>query len=269
MDPSYRHKKIVDLSDDEFESLAFLGNAMWMLSSRRRAWSSDAFTAINPDLISKYESKFWYHGISSYPPDLLWRSDLETNPIPHPPPGARFFKIPTKTAHGVFDTPLNNVWDNVAPKIIASMKDHGLKYSALKTARLLTLKDGEEEEMVGPVVVWIAVRPNTNTARAVRDATRDILHILADANVHGVVVEWCEGFGLNLPFKTGLGIPIARLSDDAQGTLTPLFREVEDNTAMGSPFCTQAWTTTSPTIRRSGGLSSRSLSSTPRPNSTA
>lgn len=34
-------------------------------------------------------------------------------------------------------------------------------------------------------------------------------------------------FGLNHPFNTGLGIPIARLLDDAQGTLTLLFKEVK------------------------------------------
>jgi hypothetical protein len=154
---------------------------------------SDAFTVVAPDLISKFESTFWYHGISGDPPKLLWRSDLETNPFPHPPPGARFFKPPTKTAHGVFNTTLNKVWDEVAPKIIASMKDHSIKYSALKTARFLILGDGEEDERAGPVVVWIAVRPNTTNAGAVRDATPDILGILADAGVHGVVVEWYEG----------------------------------------------------------------------------
>ena len=42
----------------------------------------------------------------------------------------------------------------------------------------------------------IAVHPNTNNARAVRDATPDdILHILSlnDAQVTGAVVEWYEG----------------------------------------------------------------------------
>ncbi len=150
--------------------------------------------------------------------------------------------------------PLNEVWDNVAPKIIASMKDHRIKYSALKTARFLTLEDGEEDETVSPVVVWIAVRPNTTNAGDVRDATPDILRILADAAVHGVVVEWYEAsvqrlvgpplmkvedntnpsFGLNHPFNTGLGIPIARLSEDAQGTLTLLFREVKDSNGQPS-----------------------------------
>jgi hypothetical protein len=40
-------------------------------------------------------------------------------------------------------------------------------------------------------------------------------------------------FGLNHPFNTGLGIPIARQSDDAQGTLTFLFREMK--TSNGDP----------------------------------
>jgi len=40
-------------------------------------------------------------------------------------------------------------------------------------------------------------------------------------------------FGLNTPFNTGLGIPIARQSDGAQGTLTLLFKEVQ--TSSGDP----------------------------------
>ena len=40
-------------------------------------------------------------------------------------------------------------------------------------------------------------------------------------------------FGLNHPFNTGLGIPIARQSDDAQGTLTLLFKEIK--TSSGDP----------------------------------
>ncbi|KAG6850084.1 hypothetical protein H0H93_001217 [Arthromyces matolae] len=206
---------------------------------------SDALTVVAPNLISKFEMLFWYHGISADPPKLLWRSDLETNPFPIPKPGTRFFKIPTKTAHGVFGTQLNAVWDIVAPQILASMKAHSLKYSALKTVRFSILEDGKEETF-GPVVVWIAVLPNTTNAKAVRDATPDILQILADAQVTGVVVEWYEGlvkrlagpplmrvenhvsptFGLNHPFNTGLGIPIARESDNSQGNLTLLFREV-------------------------------------------
>ena len=213
----------------------------------------DARTVVAPDLISKYEMNFWYHGVSSNPPKLMWRSNLKTNPFSIPPPGANFFKIPTKTAHGVFNTPLNDVWDDtVAPRILASMKAHGLKYSALKTVRFSTVEDGKDETF-GSIVVWIAIRPNTANARDVRDATPDILHILADVQITDVVVEWYEAsvarlvspplmsvedntnpkFGLNHPFNTGLGIPIARQSDDAQGTLTLMFKEMK--TSSGDP----------------------------------
>jgi hypothetical protein len=212
----------------------------------------DVYTVIAPDLISKYEMNFWYHGISGDPPKLMWRSDFETNPFPIPAPGAHFFNIPTKTAHGVFNTPLNTVWDTVAPLILASIKAHGLKYSALKTVRFSTV-DGNQKETFGPVTVWIAVCPKTTNARAVCDATPAILHILAESHITDIVVEWYEGviqrlggpplmsvegntspkFGLNHPFNAGLGIPIARQSDDAQGTLTFLFREMK--TSDGDP----------------------------------
>ncbi|KAI0640611.1 hypothetical protein C8Q79DRAFT_995545 [Trametes meyenii] len=133
---------------------------------------------------------FWYHGISGDPPKLMWRSDIETNPFPVPPPGTNFFQISTKT---VFNTPLNEVWANiVAPRIVASMKARGLRYSALSTARFLTAEDGKDETL-GPIVVWIAMHPSTTNARAVCDATPGILSILADVQITDVVVEWHEG----------------------------------------------------------------------------
>ena len=158
---------------------------------------SDARTVVAPDLISKYEMNFWYHGISGNPPNLMWRSDLETNPFPIPPPGTDFLKIPAKTVHGVFKTPLNDVWNTVAPRILASMKANGLKFSALQTVRFSIVEDGKDETR-GPIVVWIAVHPNTTNARAVRDATPDILHILADVQITDVVVEWYEGLVVRL-----------------------------------------------------------------------
>ena len=153
---------------------------------------SDAHTVVAPHLISMYEMNFYYHGISGDPPNLMYRSDLETNPFPIPPPGTDFSKIPTKTTHGVFNTPLNAVWETVAPQILKSMKANGLQYTALNTARFSTVEDGKGETF-GPVVVWIAVRPNTTNAKAVRDATPDILNILSDVQITDVVVEWYEG----------------------------------------------------------------------------
>ncbi|KAJ3723572.1 hypothetical protein DFJ43DRAFT_647021 [Lentinula guzmanii] len=84
---------------------------------------SDALVVVARDLIPQYEEKFYCHGVSGNPPQLMWRSNLETNPFPIPAPGTNFHKIPTKTAFGVFNTSLNEVRDDsVAPKILASMK---------------------------------------------------------------------------------------------------------------------------------------------------
>ncbi|KAF8658393.1 hypothetical protein AX16_002002 [Volvariella volvacea WC 439] len=206
--------------------------------------NSTALTVVTPDLISKYESDFYYHGLSGNPPPLLWRSDLEDKPFPVPEPGDRYFSIPVKTAHDAIDTPLAALWPTVCPAIVASLKSHGIKYTAVKPVRFSINSD----EHLGPAVVWIAIPPKSSEAGTVRDATPDILRILADAQITGVAVEWYLGtikrlanpalmaiedhtsaaFGLNHPFNVGLGVPIARQSDDAQGTLAFFFREVQD-----------------------------------------
>ena len=91
--------------------------------------NSDAHTVVAPHLITPFERRFYYNGISGDPPELLYRSDLETNSFYVPTPGAQFSKIPTKIPNGVFDSVLNPKWDEiVAPRIIASMKTHAIKY---------------------------------------------------------------------------------------------------------------------------------------------
>ncbi|KAL1940216.1 hypothetical protein VTO73DRAFT_9168 [Trametes versicolor] len=216
--------------------------------------SSTATTVVALDLISQYESNFYYRGLSEDPPKLMWRSDLDTNPFPMPEAGEHFVKPPSKTAFGIFNTHLNKVWDStVAPRIIALLKTHGIKRSVLKTARFLIVDEDAGTERWGPDTIWIAVHPNTTKAADARDVTPAILQILNDAQVYGAVVEWYEGavkslvgpplmpivdnsdptFGLSNPFDVGLGIPIARASDNAQGTVTLLFHEVK--TKDGTP----------------------------------
>ncbi|KIY70454.1 hypothetical protein CYLTODRAFT_371021 [Cylindrobasidium torrendii FP15055 ss-10] len=223
--------------------------------------ASDAHEIVPPHLISKFERKFYYYGISSDPPELLYRSDLDTNKFYIPPPGARFSKLSRKIPNGVFDSPLNAVWDVVAPQIIASMKNNGVRWSALTTVRFTTVYR-DDEASIGPVVIWIAVRPGTMDAQVLRDFTPNIMRILSNANVNeegAVVVEWYEGevtklsgspslmpmvhrmnprFGLNHPFNAALGIPVARQTDnkgevEQEGTIAFLFKEVK--TRDGAP----------------------------------
>lgn len=151
----------------------------------------DARTVVARDLLSKYEMNFWY-GLSEDPPQLLWRSDVETNPFPVPPPRTDFSKIPTKTIHGVSNRAYKDAWGTVAAQIMTSMKAHGLKYSALMTTRFSIAEDGKDEAL-GPIVVSITVPPDTTNAEGVRAGTPDTIHILDDAQLTGVVVEWHEG----------------------------------------------------------------------------
>lgn len=173
----------------------------------------------------------------------MWPSDIEESPFPVPTPGDRYFTIPVKTAHDAIDTPLANVWPTVGPLILALLKARGIKYSAVMPVRFSINSD----EHLGPAVVWIAIPPKSSEAGTVRDATPDILNILTAQQITGVTVEWYSGtvkkfdgpalmevedrtspaFGLNHPFNVGLGVPIARQEDDAQGTLSFFFREVK------------------------------------------
>ena len=48
----------------------------------QRSISSDASMIIGPDGISDFERVHYWHGISPDPPELLYRSDLKSNPFP-------------------------------------------------------------------------------------------------------------------------------------------------------------------------------------------
>ena len=209
-----------------------------------------------PQLISEFERVHYWNGISMDPPELLYRSDLKSNPFPVPPPGTtRWSELPVKTVEGVFGTPLNDTWHIVAPKIIASLKKRGIKYSALKTVRFSTPRQGGKKTL-GPIVIWIATHPNTTSAENARDASPDILNILKEQKVEGAVVEWYEGSVEKLlgpvlmrvadetnptnyvrrPFTAALGMPIATKEMeelDAQGTVAFFFHE--NKTKKGDP----------------------------------
>jgi len=152
--------------------------------------SSPLSTAVvTPHLISEYERTIYYHGISPDPPQLLWRSDLLSNPFSIPT--GRYTHLPIKTAHGVFNKALSAVWHAVVPKIIKLLKDHSIRYSAIKSVRFSTLcEDGQET--LGPIVLWIAT-PSTTTAENARDVSPAILSILEAHGVKDMVVEWYEG----------------------------------------------------------------------------
>ncbi|KAI6143292.1 hypothetical protein BKA82DRAFT_30979 [Pisolithus tinctorius] len=206
-------------------------------------------TAVSPYHISEWERAMYYNGISYDHPNLLYRSDLAENPIPISIPKGRHRHPPTKTIYGVFNTPLNTVWDTVASQIRDLLKARTIRYSAIQTARFLT-HDEDGKDTLGLIVIRIATHPNTTAAENAHDASQDILALLEDSGVKGVVVEWYEGVvlsGLPLLRVTGkidpthhvrrfltavLGMPIAaaeREAAGAQGSVALFFHENKDN----------------------------------------
>ena len=65
----------------------------------------------------EYERTSYYYGITGDGdhPELVYRSNFLTTPFPKPI--GRHAHILVKSVHGVFDAPLNGVWDTVGPKI--------------------------------------------------------------------------------------------------------------------------------------------------------
>ncbi|RDX44158.1 hypothetical protein OH76DRAFT_1559897 [Lentinus brumalis] len=155
---------------------------------------ANTFTVVAPALVSQFEAKYYWNGISDEPPELFYRSDLDSNPFPHPKPGDRWFQLPVKTASSVSGTALNKIWHEVAPLIITLFKQRGVSYSVLKSARVLIVDSDEGDQMtMGPVVVWIALHPDRHTDSDARDVSPDVLRILAEHGVKDAVVEWYEG----------------------------------------------------------------------------
>ncbi|TFK88991.1 hypothetical protein K466DRAFT_612128 [Polyporus arcularius HHB13444] len=152
--------------------------------------ASHTFTVVALALVSQSEAKHHWNGISDDSPELLYRSDLDSNPCPHPQPGDRWFQLPVKTAYGVSGTSLNKVWHEVAPLIIALFKQRGVSYPVLKSARFLIVDEGDQK-ILGPVVVWVALHPGRHTVSDARDVSPDVLRILAE---HGVKLSGTKDF---------------------------------------------------------------------------
>jgi len=204
-------------------------------------------TIVDPYAVSEYERVTYYHGISPNPPELLYRSDLKTNPFPVLE--GRFPHLGVKTVHGVFNTPLNPVWHTVAPQIVSLLKSHGIHYSVVKAARFTTtLDETGKDGPLSPIVLWIATHPGTTTAKDAYNASPAILKILETYQVKDAVVEWYEGvvekltgpallratddsnptYYVRRTFTTAIGMPIATKEsefEDSQGSVAFFFHE--------------------------------------------
>ncbi|KLO15878.1 hypothetical protein SCHPADRAFT_888176 [Schizopora paradoxa] len=127
----------------------------------------------------EFEKRVYYNGITGTGdadhPALVYRSNALTTPFPKPT--GRFAHIPVKSARGVFDTPLNKVWDVVGPKICYIIKTREVHWTSIDAVRFFTHgAPGEDEEgTLGPVVVWIGVKPGSTSPDTAHELSQDIL----------------------------------------------------------------------------------------------
>lgn len=141
-----------------------------------------------------YERASYYNGIAGNNdhPELLYRSNYLTTPFPKPT--GRFTHIPVKSAHGVFGTSLNKVWDVVGPQICDILKAQKILWSSIDTVRFFTHGPIGEDETgsLGPVVIWIGVQPNSTSPDTAHNVSHEILALLQKNKVDDTVVEWRE-----------------------------------------------------------------------------
>lgn len=130
----------------------------------------------------------YYNGVAGYEdhPPLLYRSDYFKTL--YPTPSGRFFRLPIKSIHGVFNTPLNKVWENVRYQIRDLLKARNIKRSAIDPARFVT--EGQDHELtIGPVVIWVGVCPDSTSSETAHNVPQEILALLKQNGVDDVEVE--------------------------------------------------------------------------------
>ena len=168
--------------------------------------------AFSPYVISDWERTTYYHGISPDHPDLLYCLDLLENPFPVPK--GRHPHLPTKTIYGVFNMPLNTVWDTVAPQICQLLKSWKICYLAIKAAHFVT-HGKDRKDTISPIVIWISTHPTTTTTKNAHDVSPEILTLLKANGVKGAIVEWYEG-----TFQKLLGPPLLCVTDSDDNSPT-------------------------------------------------
>ncbi|KAG8768077.1 hypothetical protein FRC12_005778 [Ceratobasidium sp. 428] len=115
--------------------------------------ASEAVTVVGSHLLCEFERIHYYNGVSVDPPEIYYRSNIDTVKFNLAVPGQQnFFETPFKTAEGVLGTPIVKVWDEVAPLIVGLFKFAGVRYSALHPAFFSTLNE-DMEKHTGPLVI--------------------------------------------------------------------------------------------------------------------
>ena len=186
---------------------------------------------------------FYYSGISTTPPKLVYRTGGSKTPWVMPTGFEAYRKL--KQARGVFGHKLNVVWKDVGPLVRDLLNTQRVAWTSIDVVRFIT--DGDDDEKIrGPVVLWVGVLPDSLQGEDAVNSGNDILDILANFAIVDVDVEYRESVyrrsvgpkllrhvsNLNTtvdvrgPLTPALGLPISTYDrPGAQGTMALYFGE--------------------------------------------
>lgn len=172
-----------------------------------------------PHFVSKDEAMFYYSGISPSPPKLVYRTGLSTTPWVKPKGLEAYRKL--KQVRGVFGHKLNDVWEDVGPQVRDLLNVQQISWTSVDVARFIT--DGESDtEIVGPVTLWIGVRPDSLEGAQALSSGAEILELLKLFGIEDVEVEYRESI-----YRRSAGPQLLRHVSkvnhtvDVRGPLTP------------------------------------------------
>ncbi|KAG5651234.1 hypothetical protein H0H81_009384 [Sphagnurus paluster] len=135
-------------------------------------------TTVSQYTPNKSERISYYNGITGDAdhPKLVYHSDCLSTPFLEPV--GRHPDMLVKSLCGVFNTPLNGIWDTVSPEICDLIKARRISWSSVDPARFYThgLPEEKEKGSLSPVV------------------SQEILTLLLENGVNDVIVEWHEAF---------------------------------------------------------------------------
>ena len=196
-------------------------------------YASSTSPSSPPYAISKFEAMFYYSGISPTPPRLVYRTGKTPWVMPNGPEAYRRLK----QLRGVFGHKINDEWKNLGPKVCDLLDSQGVLFTSIDVVRFLN--DGAGE-VVGPVILWIGVRPDTLLGKDAFTSANGCLDLFATFGITDVEVEYRESVYTRLvgpdllkpvsdlhplvdvcgPLTPALGLPIsASARPDTQGTM--------------------------------------------------
>lgn len=88
-----------------------------------------------------------------------------------------------------FNHPMRKIWDDIGPRIVQSLKSHGVKWSSINPA---AFADGDEAKPFCPFLVWVGVIPESLPYDTAVAAANTIKGILAEASFPEIEVAFCE-----------------------------------------------------------------------------